>query len=148
MRHGRRFPTPIAARAARRCAAGGAVPWLRAQPVRRLASALADRDPDRACCCGRACRRLGRLGACFNAVVRARTPTPARRRAASAPAGASIAEKCRLIIFGRYPFEEQWRPEIATLLLVAPGRGELHAPLLEAVARRCCGSRCWRPSSC
>ena len=29
-----------------------------------------------------------------------------------------VAEKYRLIIFGRYPFEEQWRPEIATLLLV------------------------------
>lgn len=29
-----------------------------------------------------------------------------------------IAEKWRFIIFGRYPFEEQWRPEIATLLLL------------------------------
>jgi len=29
-----------------------------------------------------------------------------------------IAEKYRLIIFGRYPFEEQWRPELATGLLV------------------------------
>jgi general L-amino acid transport system permease protein len=29
-----------------------------------------------------------------------------------------IAEKHRLIIFGRYPYEEQWRPEVATLLLV------------------------------
>ena len=29
-----------------------------------------------------------------------------------------IAEKYRLIIFGRYPYEEQWRPEIATGLLV------------------------------
>jgi general L-amino acid transport system permease protein len=29
-----------------------------------------------------------------------------------------VAEKYRLIIFGRYPFEEQWRPLIATLLLV------------------------------
>jgi general L-amino acid transport system permease protein len=29
-----------------------------------------------------------------------------------------IAEKYRLIIFGYYPFEQQWRPEIATLLLV------------------------------
>jgi len=28
-----------------------------------------------------------------------------------------IAEKYRLIIFGRYPFEEQWRPLIATVLL-------------------------------
>ncbi|MEY2735191.1 MAG: hypothetical protein RLZ58_600, partial [Pseudomonadota bacterium] len=30
-----------------------------------------------------------------------------------------ITEKWRLIIFGRYPFEEQWRPEVATLALVA-----------------------------
>jgi general L-amino acid transport system permease protein len=29
-----------------------------------------------------------------------------------------IREKYRLIIFGRYPFEEQWRPLIATLLMV------------------------------
>jgi general L-amino acid transport system permease protein len=30
-----------------------------------------------------------------------------------------ITEKYRLIIFGRYPFEEQWRPLVATLLMVA-----------------------------
>ncbi len=30
-----------------------------------------------------------------------------------------VTEKHRLIIFGRYPFGEQWRPEIATLSLVA-----------------------------
>ncbi|MBP9147797.1 MAG: amino acid ABC transporter permease, partial [Rhodoferax sp.] len=30
-----------------------------------------------------------------------------------------VAEKYRLIIFGRYPFEEQWRPLIATLLLTS-----------------------------
>jgi general L-amino acid transport system permease protein len=30
-----------------------------------------------------------------------------------------IREKYRLIIFGRYPFDEQWRPLIATVLLVA-----------------------------
>ncbi len=30
-----------------------------------------------------------------------------------------IAEKFRLIIFGRYPFEDQWRPQLATILLVA-----------------------------
>jgi len=36
------------------------------------------------------------------------------------PAGACwglIAEKYRIIIFGRYPYEEQWRPLIATILL-------------------------------
>ncbi|MDD5394485.1 MAG: amino acid ABC transporter permease [Thiothrix sp.] len=30
-----------------------------------------------------------------------------------------VAEKYRPIIFGRYPFEEQWRPLLATLLLMA-----------------------------
>jgi general L-amino acid transport system permease protein len=30
-----------------------------------------------------------------------------------------IAEKYRLIIFGRYPFDQQWRPEIATIALVS-----------------------------
>ena len=30
-----------------------------------------------------------------------------------------ITEKHRLIIFGRYPFEQQWRPEVATIALVA-----------------------------
>ncbi len=30
-----------------------------------------------------------------------------------------IAEKWRLIIFGRYPFDQQWRPEIATVVMVA-----------------------------
>src|SRR6056300_1485171 len=30
-----------------------------------------------------------------------------------------VAEKYRLIIFGRYPFEEQWRPLVSTLLMVA-----------------------------
>jgi general L-amino acid transport system permease protein len=29
-----------------------------------------------------------------------------------------ITEKYRLIIFGRYPYEEQWRPLVATLLLI------------------------------
>ena len=30
-----------------------------------------------------------------------------------------VAEKYRVIIFGRYPYEEQWRPLVATLLMVA-----------------------------
>jgi len=30
-----------------------------------------------------------------------------------------VAEKYRLVIFGRYPFEQQWRPLVATILLVA-----------------------------
>ena len=30
-----------------------------------------------------------------------------------------VVEKFRLIVFGRYPFAEQWRPELATALLLA-----------------------------
>ncbi len=30
-----------------------------------------------------------------------------------------VAEKFRFILFGRYPFEDQWRPLVATLLLLA-----------------------------
>jgi general L-amino acid transport system permease protein len=30
-----------------------------------------------------------------------------------------VAEKYRLIIFGRYPFEEQWRPLVATVLMLS-----------------------------
>ena len=44
-----------------------------------------------------------------------------------------VAEKGRLIVFGRYPFEEQWRPLLACALLVA---------LLTASCLR----RFWRPA--
>jgi general L-amino acid transport system permease protein len=30
-----------------------------------------------------------------------------------------VAEKYRLILFGRYPFDQQWRPEVATALMLA-----------------------------
>ena len=30
-----------------------------------------------------------------------------------------VAEKYRVILFGRYPYEEQWRPLLATALLLA-----------------------------
>ena len=45
----------------------------------------------------KACRAAEGLGACWGVV----------------------AEKYRLIIFGRYPFEQQWRPLVATLLMLA-----------------------------
>jgi general L-amino acid transport system permease protein len=44
-----------------------------------------------------ACRAIGHAGACWGV----------------------IAEKGRLILFGRYPYEEQWRPLIATTLMIA-----------------------------
>ena len=43
-----------------------------------------------------------------------------------------IAEKYRFILFGRYPFEQQWRPELATVLMV----GALVVS---------CIRHCWRP---
>ena len=44
-----------------------------------------------------ACRAVAEVGACWGVV----------------------AEKYRLILFGRYPFAEQWRPFVACLLLIA-----------------------------
>ncbi len=44
-----------------------------------------------------ACRAIGHAGACWGV----------------------IAEKGRLILFGRYPYEEQWRPLVATTLMIA-----------------------------
>lgn len=43
-----------------------------------------------------------------------------------------IAEKYRIILFGRYPFEEQWRPLVATLMMLG---------LLVASCMRVC----WKP---
>ncbi len=44
-----------------------------------------------------ACRAVGPIGACWGVV----------------------AEKYRLILFGRYPYSEQWRPLVACLLMIA-----------------------------
>jgi general L-amino acid transport system permease protein len=40
-------------------------------------------------------------------------------RAASGACWAFIADKHRLILFGLYPFDEQWRPLVASVLLIA-----------------------------
>jgi general L-amino acid transport system permease protein len=53
-----------------------------------------------------ACRALGHAGACWGVV----------------------AEKYRLILFGRYPYEEQWRPLVATSLLIAVLAGSCYRP--------------------
>jgi general L-amino acid transport system permease protein len=37
-----------------------------------------------------------------------------------------VAEKWRLVLFGRYPFAEQWRPLVATLLVVAALAASAH----------------------
>lgn len=53
----------------------------------------------------------------MQAVFRADADTCQAARGAGACWGV-ITEKWRVIIFGRYPFEEQWRPEVATTLMV------------------------------
>ncbi|MBS1162763.1 MAG: amino transporter, permease, region, His/Glu/Gln/Arg/opine family domain protein, partial [Burkholderiaceae bacterium] len=55
--------------------------------------------------------------ALFSAVFRTDADVCQAARGSGACWGV-VAEKYRLIIFGRYPYEEQWRPELATLLLV------------------------------
>jgi general L-amino acid transport system permease protein len=48
-----------------------------------------------------------------------RAPDSKACRAASGACWAFIAEKHRFILFGTYPFEEHWRPALATVLLIA-----------------------------
>jgi general L-amino acid transport system permease protein len=54
----------------------------------------------------------------FNAVYQPNAEACQAARGSGACWGA-IAEKYRLVIFGRYPYDEQWRPLLATVLLVA-----------------------------
>ena len=53
----------------------------------------------------------------FKAVFAASTDACQAARGVGACWGV-VTEKYRLIIFGRYPFEQQWRPEVATIALV------------------------------
>ncbi len=46
-------------------------------------------------------------------------PDPAACRAASGACWGFVTEKHRLILFGRYPYEEQWRPLLATSAILA-----------------------------
>jgi general L-amino acid transport system permease protein len=45
--------------------------------------------------------------------------TPQECRAAGGACWAFVTEKYRLILFGRYPFDQQWRPLLAMILLMA-----------------------------
>jgi len=56
--------------------------------------------------------------AVFSAVLQPNAETCSAARGVGACWGA-IAEKYRLVIFGRYPFDEQWRPLVATAIMVA-----------------------------
>jgi general L-amino acid transport system permease protein len=55
--------------------------------------------------------------ALFSAVFEANAELCSEARGVGACWGA-IAEKYRLVIFGRYPFDEQWRPLVATTVMV------------------------------
>lgn len=55
--------------------------------------------------------------AVFSAVMQPNAETCSAARGVGACWGA-IAEKYRLVIFGRYPFDEQWRPLVATAIMV------------------------------
>jgi hypothetical protein len=55
-------------------------------------------------------------------------------------------EKYRLIIFGRYPYDQQWRPLLATLLMVICSSPAARAAV-EQVADRRHGWSCSRLSS-
>ena len=52
----------------------------------------------------------------FHAVL---VPDPTACRAASGACWGFVAEKHRLILFGRYPYDEQWRPLLATGAILA-----------------------------
>jgi general L-amino acid transport system permease protein len=56
--------------------------------------------------------------AVFSAVLEPNAERCSEARGVGACWGA-IAEKYRLVIFGRYPFDEQWRPLVATTIMVA-----------------------------
>ena len=45
-------------------------------------------------------------------------PDPQACRAAKGACWGFIAEKHRFILFGTYPYEEHWRPAVATILLI------------------------------
>lgn len=49
------------------------------------------------------------------------TDDPAVCKAAEGACWALIQQKYRFILFGLYPFEEQWRPALATILFIAAG---------------------------
>jgi general L-amino acid transport system permease protein len=59
-------------------------------------------------------------------------PDAAACQKASGACWGFVAEKWRLIIFGRYPYDEQWRPAVATLLVI----GALVVSAVPAMWRR------------
>jgi len=106
--------TPIAPRPAP-VATEGLVPWIRRNLFGNLPSAVVT-----VLMLALAAWLLPKLigWAIVNAVAVANADQCQAARGVGACWGV-ITEKYRLIIFGRYPFDQQWRPEIATIALVA-----------------------------
>ena len=106
--------TPIAPRPAP-VATEGLVPWIRRNLFGNLPSAVVT-----VLMLALAAWLLPKLigWAIVNAVAVANADQCQAARGIGACWGV-ITEKYRLIIFGRYPFDQQWRPEIATIALVA-----------------------------
>jgi general L-amino acid transport system permease protein len=106
--------TPIAARPAP-VSTEGLVPWLRRNLFDNPASAVVT-----LALLALAFWLLPKLidWALIQAVVVANSDRCQEARGIGACWGV-ITEKHRLIIFGRYPFDQQWRPEVATIALVA-----------------------------
>jgi general L-amino acid transport system permease protein len=106
--------TPIAPRPAP-VATEGLVPWIRRNLFGNLPSAVVT-----VLMLALAAWLLPKLigWAIVNAVAVANADQCQAARGIGACWGV-ITEKHRLIIFGRYPFDQQWRPEIATIALVA-----------------------------
>ena len=93
----------------------GLVPWMRRNLFGNLPSTLAT-----LVMLGLAAWLIPQLlnWALFKAVAVANAEQCQAARGVGACWGV-VTEKYRLIIFGRYPFEQQWRPEVATIALVA-----------------------------
>jgi general L-amino acid transport system permease protein len=92
----------------------GLLPWIRANLFGDWKSAVTT-----VLLLGLALLYLPRLldWALFSAVFVTNAETCQAARGIGACWGA-IAEKYRVVIFGRYPFDEQWRPLVATALMV------------------------------
>jgi len=105
---------PIAAREAP-VKTEGLVPWVRINLFGNLWSSVATVIV--AAILGYALVRLLDWG--FFSAVFERSPDACQAARGTGACWGVIAEKHRIILFGRFPFDEQWRPLVATLVLLA-----------------------------
>ena len=70
---------------------------------------------------GKAARQPRAVGLSERGLVGPRqpTPAPAARLRGLGACWAVIPEKYRFILFGTYPFDQQWRPALASLIFIA-----------------------------